>query len=56
MLHHEEFTVVWEIVLWLQPCDKIDMVFIIGVTREVERADISEVSLAVLNNLSTLTQ
>ena len=56
VLKHVEFAVVWHIVFRLHICHKLHMVFVISVTREVNRSNIRKVSLTVLNHLCAFAE
>ena len=56
MLQHVELAVVWHIVLWLHIGHKFNMIFKIGVTREMEWTNVGQMSLAVLNYLSAFAK
>ncbi len=51
---HVEFTVVWQIVLWIDGVDDADVIVVVAMTTQVEWADASQVCLAVLNDFPAL--
>ena len=51
MLKHIEFPVIWHVVLRLKSSHKLHMVFIVSMPRKVQRPNISQVRLAILNHL-----
>ena len=56
VLEHVKFAVVGHVILGLEGRDELDVVLVVGVAREVERAEVVDVGLAVLEDLGAFAE
>ena len=56
MFEHVEFAVIGDVIARFKGSDEFDMIFVVGVAREVEGADAVNVVFAVLDDVSAFSQ